>query len=66
LEEPKRYQELKNCLNKLVVLIYVVQLQEKIAPEELQQRVDCDYYGFRDEEDGLVLKYESEQQQFGI
>ncbi|KAJ3314681.1 NineTeen Complex (NTC) component [Boothiomyces sp. JEL0838] len=35
------------------------QMQQKIAPEELVQRVDADYYGFRDEEDGLLLQYES-------
>jgi hypothetical protein len=33
-------------------------MQEKIKPEELIQRVDADYYGYRDEEDGILMRYE--------
>ncbi len=33
-------------------------MQEKITPQELIQRVDADYYGYRDEDDGILLNYE--------
>jgi Isy1-like splicing family len=38
-------------------------MQSKITPEELHQRVDADYFGLRDEDDGLVTAYELEQSQ---
>lgn len=38
------------------------QMQEKLKPEELKQRVDCDYYGYRDEDDGLLLEFEVQRQ----
>ncbi|KAJ3369459.1 NineTeen Complex (NTC) component [Kappamyces sp. JEL0680] len=34
-------------------------MQEKVRPQELVQRVDADYYGYRDEEDGILLRYEA-------
>lgn len=34
-------------------------MQKKIAPEELAERVDADYFGFRDEDDGSLLAYEN-------
>ena len=33
-------------------------MQTKITPEEIRTRVDVDYFGLRDEDDGLLLKYE--------
>jgi pre-mRNA-splicing factor ISY1 len=36
-------------------------MQAKITPEELRQRVDADYFGLRDEDDGLILQYELSQ-----
>lgn len=33
-------------------------MQEKVTPQELNMRVDADYYGYRDEDDGLLLNYE--------
>ncbi|KAJ2992355.1 hypothetical protein HDV02_003101 [Globomyces sp. JEL0801] len=38
------------------------EMQAKISPEELIQRVDADYYGYRDEEDGLLLAYEQKRE----
>ena len=38
--------------------IVVATMQEKITPQELIQRVDADYYGYRDEDDGILLNYE--------
>lgn len=35
-------------------------MQEKIKPEDLNLRVDCDYFGFRDEDDGILIQYETE------
>ncbi len=33
-------------------------LSTKVKPEELRFRVDADYFGLRDEDDGLLLQYE--------
>jgi hypothetical protein len=40
-------------------------MQQKITPEELKQRADCDYFGLRDEDDGKLIEYEMEQQKTG-
>ncbi|KAH6570135.1 hypothetical protein BASA50_004789 [Batrachochytrium salamandrivorans] len=34
----------------------------KVAPEDLWHRVDSDYYGYRDEDDGLLLAYEKDEE----
>jgi hypothetical protein len=41
-------------------------MQEKIKPEELKERADMDYYGFRDEDDGELLAYEASKEQMEI
>jgi pre-mRNA-splicing factor ISY1 len=33
---------------------------------ELQRNVDADYYGYRDEEDGLLLEYEEAQEEIAM
>lgn len=37
------------------------QMQAKITPEELRHRVDADYFGLRDEDDGILVEYETTQ-----
>ena len=43
-------------------ITYLASIQEKVKPHELFYRVDADYYGYRDEEDGLLLRYEARVQ----
>ena len=38
---------------------HAAKIQEKMTPEEMNQRADFDYFGFRDEDDGALLSYES-------
>jgi len=33
---------------------------------ELQRNVDADYYGYRDEDDGLLLEYEEAQEEIAM
>ena len=33
-------------------------MQAKVTPQELRYRIDADYFGFRDEDDGLLLAHE--------
>jgi len=33
---------------------------------ELQRNVDADYYGYRDEDDGILLEYEEAQEEVAI
>jgi pre-mRNA-splicing factor ISY1 len=33
---------------------------------ELRRNVDADYYGYRDEEDGLLLEYEAAQEEIAM
>lgn len=33
---------------------------------ELQKNVDADYYGYRDEDDGLLLEYEESQEEVAM
>eukprot|EP00842_Homolaphlyctis_polyrhiza_P001519 jgi/Hompol1/2368/HPOL_005969-RA len=36
--------------------------QAKVAPEDMWHHVDGDYFGYRDEDDGLLLEYEQAQE----
>ena len=56
---PKSGKFLTLSINALFLL---ASIQEKLKPEELAYRVDADYYGYRDEEDGLLLRYETRLQ----
>ncbi|KAI8903172.1 Isy1-like splicing factor [Gorgonomyces haynaldii] len=40
-------------------------MQERVTPQELQSRVDADYFGLRDEEDGLLVEYERQMDNAG-
>lgn len=37
---------------------HAAKVQEKMTPEEMKERADFDYFGFRDEDDGQLLSYE--------
>ena len=39
--------------------------QEGATTHVIQTRVDAEYFGFRDEEDGMLLAYEKEQENQG-
>ena len=49
-----------------MILTKIATVQEKVKPHELLHRVDADYYGYRDEEDGILLRYESKVEEMSM
>jgi pre-mRNA-splicing factor ISY1 len=74
MEEQENYQVPLPSLFDAELIVGVKELLESAKPlpstkkqrEELRRNVDADYYGYRDEEDGLLLQYEEAQEEISM
>jgi len=54
------------CFYPCVVLLHTAVAAPKATRYELYKKIDADYYGYRDEDDGLIVPLEREAEEKGI